>query len=167
MEIEYISIAKLMPYYRNPRKNDASVSAVAQSIKQFGFRNPIVIDRNGTIIAGHTRLKAARMLGLDKVPVIKADDLSEEQVAAFRLADNKAQELSSWDFSLLMDELTAIKGIDMEAFGFSYEEEERKDTHRKESRTSNLDDGYEIDIGNFSEEEFKCECPECGFKFNE
>lgn len=169
MKVEYVPLSRLMPYARNPRKNDTSVNAVAASIREFGFRNPIIVDGAGTVIAGHTRLKAAKMLGMDKVPIVRADDLTEEQANAFRLADNKAQELSSWDFSLLMDELTDIDGIDMEQFGFAYGEEEEPHERRKTegSRTSNLDDGYEIDIDSFGEEEFACECPECGFRFNE
>ena len=169
MKVEYEPLDRLTPYARNPRKNDPAVDAVAASIRRFGFRNPIVLDRNGTVIAGHTRLKAAKKLGMDKVPVVLADDLTEEQAAAFRLADNKTQELSSWDFSLLMDELTDIEGIDMAEFGFAYDEdEEPQERHKTEgSRTSNLDDGYEIDVDSFAEEEFECECPECGFRFNE
>ena len=124
MKVEYEPLDRLTPYARNPRKNDPAVDAVAASIRRFGFRNPIVLDRNGTVIAGHTRLKAAKKLGMDKVPVVLADDLTEEQAAAFRLADNKTQELSSWDFSLLMDELTDIEGIDMAEFGFAYDEDE-------------------------------------------
>lgn len=168
MNVDYVPLAQLTPYARNPRRNEGSVAAVAASIRQFGFRNPIIIDANGTVIAGHTRLKAAQALGMKEVPVVRADDLTEEQAAAFRLVDNKAQELSSWDFSLLMDELTDIKGIDMTEFGFSYSEEEEEPRRKSEgSRESNLDDGYEIDVSTFDREEFKCECPECGFKFND
>lgn len=171
MNVEYVPVRDLIPYARNPRKNEGSVSAVAASIRQFGFRNPIIVDANGTVIAGHTRLKAAKALKMDVVPVVRVDDLTEEEANAFRLADNKAQELSSWDFSLLMDELTEINGIDMTEFGFADvsgegdKEPERKKT--TESRKSNLDDGYEIDVDSFAEEEFACECPECGFRFNE
>ena len=169
MKVAYAPIDELVPYARNPRKNDAAVSAVTASIREFGFRNPIILDKNGTVIAGHTRLKAARSLGMKTVPVVWADDLTEEEAAAFRLADNKAQELSYWDFSLLMDELTDIDGIDMEQFGFDYDEDDDEAPRRRTegSRTSNLDDGYEIDVDSFAEEEFSCECPECGFKFNE
>lgn len=169
MKVEDWPLNRLAPYARNPRRNDQAVDAVAASIRRFGFRNPIVLDRNGTVIAGHTRLKAAKKLGMEKVPVVLADDLTEEQAAAFRLADNKTQELSSWDFSLLMDELTDIEGIDMAEFGFAYDEDEEPQERRKTegSRTSNLDDGYEIDVDSFAEEEFECECPECGFRFNE
>ena len=169
MNIIERKIDSIRPYERNPRKNEAAVNAVAASISEFGFKVPIVVDAGGVIVAGHTRYKAAQKLGLDTVPCIIADDLTPGQIKAFRLADNKVQELSSWDFSLLMDELTDIDGIDMEQFGFAYGEEEELHNHRKTegSRTSNLDDGFEIDIDSFDEEEFACECPECGFRFNE
>ena len=165
MEVEIWPVKKLIPYARNPRKNNEGVKAVAESIKRFGFRNPVIVDKDGEIIAGHTRLKAANVLGLASVPVIRAEDLTPDQAKAFRLADNKAQELSSWDFSLLMDELCSITEYDMTVFGFA--ETEEKEPERRETRTSNLDDGYEVDVDSFAEESFSCTCPECGFKFNE
>lgn len=118
MEIKMLSVKAITPYDKNPRKNDVAVDAVAASIKEFGFRIPILLDKNGTIIAGHTRLKAATKLGLKEVPCIYADDLSEEQVKALRLADNKTAELADWDFDLLNDELLDIIDIDMTSFGF-------------------------------------------------
>jgi len=117
-KLEYIDIDKIKPYANNPRKNDAAVDKVAESIKEFGFKVPIIIDSNNEIIAGHTRLKAAKKLGLKKVPVIKADDLTPEQVKAFRLVDNKTHEFAEWDFELLQNELFGINNIDMEKFGF-------------------------------------------------
>lgn len=118
MKIESVAINKIIPYEQNPRKNDVAVDAVAASIKEFGFKIPILLDKNGTIIAGHTRLKAAMKLGLKEVPCIYADDLNEEQVKALRLADNKTAELADWDFDLLNDELLDIIDIDMTSFGF-------------------------------------------------
>lgn len=118
MKIESVAIDKIIPYEKNPRKNDIAVDAVAASIKEFGFKIPILLDKNGTIIAGHTRLKAAIKLGLKEVPCIYADDLNEEQVKALRLADNKTAELADWDFDLLNDELLDIIDIDMTSFGF-------------------------------------------------
>lgn len=118
MKIEEISINDVIPYENNPRKNDGAVEAVANSIREFGFRVPIIIDRENVIIAGHTRLKAAEQLGLEKVPVVRADDLTEEQVRAFRLADNKVGEIAGWDFEMLADELTELEGFDMSGFGF-------------------------------------------------
>ena len=112
-----MKIEQLKPYANNPRKNDGAVDVVANSIKQFGFRVPIIVDKNNVIVAGHTRYKASKKLGLKEVPVIVADDLTEEQVKAFRLADNKVSEASEWDYNLLEIELNEI-GLDMEMFGF-------------------------------------------------
>ena len=118
-QIKEFGIDELKPYEKNPRRNDASVDYVANSIKAFGFKVPIVIDRNGKIVAGHTRYKAAKKLGMKKVPCIVADDLTEAQIKAFRLADNKVGEFSEWDMDLLGDELEDLSGsIDMSAFGF-------------------------------------------------
>ena len=108
----------LIPYDRNPRKNDASVDTVAASIKEFGFKVPIVVDSNNVVVTGHTRLKAAKKLKMETVPVIRADDLTDEQVRAFRLADNKAGEASEWDFNELGEELGNIFDLDMSQFGF-------------------------------------------------
>src|SRR5690554_989050 len=115
MQIEMINVMDLIPYANNPRKNDKAVDKVAESIKQFGFKVPIIVDKNMTIIAGHTRLKAAIKLGLEEVPVIVADDLTPDQVKAFRLVDNKVAEYSEWDLDALMIELKDIE-IDMSAF---------------------------------------------------
>ena len=103
MQIEEINVKELVPYERNPRKNDKSVDKVAESIKTFGFKVPIVIDKDNVVVCGHTRLKAAKKLGLEKAPCIRADDLNEEQIRAFRLADNKVGEESEWDFNELGD----------------------------------------------------------------
>lgn len=111
----------MVPYENNPRNNDDAVDAVASSIKEFGFKVPIIVDKNNVIVAGHTRLKAAQKLGLEEVPVIVADDLTPEQVKAFRLADNKVGELATWDFSRLEEELTNID-MDMGAFEFDLNE---------------------------------------------
>lgn len=119
MEIEYIAIDAIKPYERNPRKNDAAVDSVAASIREFGFQQPIVCDTDGVIIVGHTRLKAAKKLGLKTVPVVYAD-LPEDKVKAYRLADNKTGELAEWDTELLDLELGDID-LDMSAFGFEIE----------------------------------------------
>lgn len=108
MKIDYLSIDDIREYEGNPRNNDAAVDYVAESIEKYGFKNPIIIDRNYVIIAGHTRYKAAIQLGLDKVPCIVAGDLSEEQIKAFRLADNKVAEAAEWDMNLLLDELSGL-----------------------------------------------------------
>jgi len=121
MQIIYKKIDDVIPYENNPRKNDEAVDYVAKSIKEFGFKVPIIIDKNGVIVTGHTRLKAAKKLGMDEVPVILADDLTEEQIKAFRLADNKVAEFADWDDDLLKLELDDID-IDMSDFGFVFGE---------------------------------------------
>ena len=117
MEIVNKKIEELIPYENNPRNNDEAVEYVANSIKEFGFKVPIVIDKGGVIIAGHTRYKASNKLGLKEVPCIIADDLNEEQIKAFRLADNKVSEKAEWDFNMLDFELANLE-IDMSDFGF-------------------------------------------------
>ena len=117
MQIVYKKIGELKPYKNNPRKNDGAVDAVAQSIKEFGFKVPIVIDKDGEIVAGHTRLKAAVKLGLEEVPCIVADDLTPEQVRAFRLVDNKTAELAEWDMELLVGEL---EDLDLSEFNLDW-----------------------------------------------
>ena len=119
MEIITKKINEVIPYENNPRKNDEAVEYVAKSIEEFGFKNPIIIDKNSVIVAGHTRVLAAKKLGLTEVPCIMADDLTEEQIKAFRLADNKVGEIATWDFDLLNLELDNIFDIDMVDFGFS------------------------------------------------
>lgn len=118
MEIINKKLAELKPYENNPRNNDEAVETVANSIKEFGFKNPIIIDKDNVIVCGHTRYKAAEKLGFEDAPCIMADDLTEEQIKAFRLADNKTAELASWDFDLLDTELDSILDIDMADFGF-------------------------------------------------
>lgn len=108
MKIETLPLDKITPYARNPRRNDHAVDAVAASIREFGFKVPLVIDAQGVIVTGHTRYKAAQKLGLTEAPCIRADDLTPEQVRAFRLADNKVGELADWDEDLLAGELEAL-----------------------------------------------------------
>ena len=118
MEILSLKINKIIPYEKNPRKNDFSVDKVVESIKQFGFKVPLVVDKNNVIVTGHTRFKAAKKLGYKEVPCIMADDLTDEQIKAYRLADNKVSESSEWDYNLLSEELEDIIDIDMTDFGF-------------------------------------------------
>lgn len=123
MQIIEKKIGDLIPYAKNPRRNDPAVGPVAESIKQFGFKVPIIIDRGNVIVAGHTRLKAAKRLGLKKVPCVVADDLTPEQVKAFRLADNRVGEFAAWDQELLSEELAGLFDFDMAVFGFEEEED--------------------------------------------
>lgn len=116
-KLKMVGIDRIKPYANNPRLNDGAVEAVANSIREFGFKVPIVVDAQNVVIAGHTRLKAAKKLKLKEVPVIVADDLSEDKVKAFRLADNKTGGLAEWDLDKLDQELEDIL-MDMEQFGF-------------------------------------------------
>lgn len=109
---------EIRPYENNPRNNDSAIDATASSIKRFGFKVPIVIDSDGTIVAGHTRYEAAKMLGYEKVPCIIADDLAEDEIKAYRIADNKTSELAKWNYFKLANELASVD-IDMSHYGFS------------------------------------------------
>ena len=128
LKIEYLKTDELIPYANNPRNNDEAVDYVANSIKEFGFKVPCVIDNEKNVVCGHTRLKAAKKLGIKEVPCIIADDLTEEQIDAFRLADNKTAEIATWDFEKLEIELESISGIDMSEFGFDIDLDEEEPT---------------------------------------
>lgn len=156
MNIIEKKVKDLKPYEKNPRKNDDAVQYVANSIKEFGFRVPIVIDSDNTIVCGHTRWKAAKLLKMETVPCVIADDLTEEQIKAFRVADNKTSEKSGWDFALLDTELAEIETIDMTLLGF----DEAEQTEQK------INVGGELNTDSFSDDKFECTCPKCGFKFN-
>ena len=153
MEIIEKKVSELIPYDRNPRDNDDAVAMVKASIQEFGFKVPIVIDINNVIVTGHTRLRAAQELGLEKVPCIVASDLTEEQIKAFRLVDNKTAEFASWDFEMLDSELMDIQGLDMTEFGF--------------------DDFEDVDINDMfvennevpEREPKQIQCPHCGEYF--
>ena len=155
MRIVEIEISKLIDYENNPRINDGAVDAVAKSIEEFGFKVPIIVDKENVIIAGHTRKRAAEKLGLEKVPCIIADDLSEEQIKAFRLVENKTNELAQWDFDKLEEELKELQeiGIDMTAFDFESVED--------------IDiDSFFTDEGEKKEKKKKTiTCPHCGETF--
>ena len=120
MKIETWTVERLRPYEHNPRKNDAAVEVVARSITEYGFRQPIVVDADGVIVIGHTRLKAALRLGLTKVPVHVARDLPPERVKALRIADNRSHEIAEWDMELLPVELAGLRdmGVDLSALGW-------------------------------------------------
>ena len=118
MQIYDKRLDEIKPYENNPRHNDNAVDAVANSIREFGFKVPLVVDSDGVIVAGHTRYKAAKRLGLKTVPCLVADDLNEEQINAFRLADNKVGELATWDLGTLKVELDNIGEVDLSGMGF-------------------------------------------------
>ena len=127
MKIIEMDISEVIPYANNPRNNAAAIDAVAASIREFGFKVPVVIDRNNILITGHTRLEAAKKLGLEKVPAIRAADLTEAQVKAFRLADNKVGEIATWDDSALAAELQALDDLDFDMSDFGFSEDDLGD----------------------------------------
>lgn len=153
MKIIEKKITDLKEYENNPRNNDGAVDAVAESIKQFGFKVPIIIDSDGVIIAGHTRRKAAEKLGLEKVPCIIADDLTPAQIKAFRLADNKTAELAGWDFVKLEQELAEMSDIDMSVFGFVLNDD------------IDIDEFFTEASEKKEKEPKKVVCPHCGEEF--
>lgn len=140
MEIIYKNIKDLKPYDKNPRRNNEAVKYVAKSIEEFGFKVPVIIDKDNVIVCGHTRYKASKKLGYNEIPCIIADDLTEEQIKAFRLADNKVSEKAEWDFDLLDEELSDILTIDMENFGFEFvdEEKNKENTQKRVESILNL-----------------------------
>ena len=162
MKVANRNLAELTPYAGNAKKHDSTqIANVAESIKQFGFVQPIVIDRNGVIVIGHCRALAAEKLGMKEVPCVCVDDLTPEQVNALRIVDNKSNE-SPWDFDILPDELA---DIDLSDFDFDFgvdDEEEETLTSEPKDATGAVEYGTE----DFSDEKFECECPRCGFKFN-
>ena len=159
MKIVEKKLDEIKPYENNPRFNDDAVQYVANSIKEFGFKVPIVIDKDNTIVAGHTRYKASLLLGLDKVPCVVADDLNEEQVKAFRLADNKVGEMANWDYMLLDEELADLD-IDMSDYGFN----ENDFNYEEETEIANTN--QELKLETYDDNSFECICPKCGFRFN-
>ena len=154
MDVKNFSLVDLKPYEKNPRKNDNAVDAVAKSIEAFGFKVPIVVDKNNVIVCGHTRYKAAQKLKLESVPCVVADDLSPEQIKAFRLADNKVSELAGWDFEKLDVELSELDALafDMKDFGFA------------DSPHIDFDNIPELTEESYKEpRQKKLTCPKCGY----
>ena len=134
MNIELMDIDKVIPYARNPRINDSAVDSVVASIKEFGWQQPVVVDKENVIIAGHTRHLAARQLDMKKIPVHVATNLTPNQVKAYRLADNRVSENASWDYELLKLEFADLPDNDLITTGFSEEE------------ISNVLDGWSADF---------------------
>ena len=189
MKVTDIEIDKLKMYENNPRNNLPAVKYVANSIKEFGFKQPIVIDKNYVIVCGHTRLLAAKKLGLATVPCIMADDLTDEQIKAYRLADNKVAEQSGWDFEKLGIEINSLKndGFNMDGFGFgiitqevepiSVSDFDDEPSEQYESQPtqiysqtqpiSKIHNNEEIDLDDYNDEQFEHQCPYCGFRYND
>lgn len=145
--IVYISPKEIRPYENNPRMNDGGVQPVIESIKAYGFKVPIVVDRNNVVVCGHTRLKAALEMGLEKVPCIIANDLTDEQVRAFRIADNKVSDFSIWDNKLLLEELTELEESDWFT-GFEFAELDSLDVlnERDNSAVEDNEDGVTYEV---------------------
>ncbi|MBR0289672.1 MAG: ParB N-terminal domain-containing protein, partial [Selenomonadaceae bacterium] len=126
------------PYENNPRQNDGAVDAIAKSIAEFGFKVPIVIDSGNVIVAGHTRLKAAQKLNMEKVPCLIADDLTPEEIQQFRLIENKSNELASWNTETLNEELSELTDFNMKEFGFDVSSLESVEVKGTELSAENL-----------------------------
>lgn len=167
MEIIEKKLTEIKPYFRNPRKIDGAIDGVAASINEFGFKQPIVVDTEGVIIVGHVRYAAAKKLKLKKVPVVVADNLTEDEVKAYRLADNKSRELSEWDLDKLEYEYARVteSGFNLDDFGFKFNFDEIIEKENK-PKEQNLKDCEEFDLDSFSDEQFDYCCPKCGMRFN-
>lgn len=139
-KIVYKKIDDIKPYAKNPRKNDEAVEFVMNSIDEFHFQNPILIDKNNVIVAGHTRHKAAKQLGIEELPCIVVDDLTDKQIKAFRIVDNKVAEKAEWDYSLLDEEFELLPEYEFEDFGFefNYEEDEEQNKVATQERVENI-----------------------------
>lgn len=151
MQIIEKELSWLKPYANNPRDNASAVEPVANSIKEFGFKVPIVATSDGEIINGHTRFKASKLLGLEKVPVIIADDLTDEQVRAFRLADNKVGEIAEWDSDKLTLELMNLDEEYMAKFGFEFEFEDEAETEEQKNKEKRI---KELELKSFEHHDY-------------
>ena len=147
LKIEYVDINSIKPYKKNPRKNEEAIPYVMESIKQFGFKNPVILDKDNVIVAGHTRIESAKRLGITEIPCIYADDLTDEQIRAFRLADNKVAEIAEWDIDLLDTELDDILNIDMSDFGFDLDLEDEEEKEIIEDEVPEVPDEPKAKLG--------------------
>ena len=162
--MDYVDVSSLIPYARNPRKNDHAVERVAAAIREFGFKVPIVAKSDGTIVDGHLRLKAAQKLGMETVPVLFADDLTDAQVKAFRISVNRMAELADWDNDLLALEFAELQeiGFDLDLTGFDADELEAL-AGSEENDVPQQSTAREVDSDAF---EMEHKCPRCGFEFD-
>lgn len=151
MNVVLKNIEEIKPYKNNPRKNENSIKYVENSIRDFGFKVPIIIDKNGEIVAGHTRYEASKNLGLEKVPCVVADDLNEAQIKAFRIADNKVADFSKWDFDKLAEEIKALENVDFSQYGFEELKNKTKDffEQSKEERDANKEQEEDEEYNEF------------------
>ena len=163
LRVKYVPIGDVHPYEDNPRRNDGAVQAVANSLREFGWKQPIVVDADGTIVVGHTRYKAAQALEMTHVPVVVASDLTPEQCAAYRLADNRVGELAEWDSELLAQELDGLADLDMSAFGFTERDMERAagggvDFSNLDAMSGEGDEGYDEFVDKFKPKKTTDDC---------
>ena len=161
MKLKKLKMLDIVPYENNPRKNDDAVNAVAESIRQCSYITPIVVDEKNIILAGHTRYKALKALGFEDVECLICEGLNEEQKKKYRYLDNKTGEKATWDIMKLEIEL---EGVDLEGFDFFGMAEELPTGDDGEKKTATGSTEYDTEV--FGDEEFKYECPSCGFKFN-
>ena len=160
MKLETLKLTDIVPYENNPRKNDDAVNAVAESIRQCTYVTPIIVDENKVILAGHTRYKALKALGIEEVPCLICDGLTEEQKKKYRYLDNKTGEKATWDLMKLEVEL---EGVDLEGFDFFGIAADLTATPGPDRK---IGENEEFDTEVFGDEEFKYQCPACGFRFN-
>ena len=163
MKLEKLKLSEIIPYENNPRKNDAAVNAVAESIRQCSYITPIIVDENHVIIAGHTRYKALMALGESEAECLVCDGLTEEQKKKYRFLDNKTGEKATWDLMKLEVEL---EGLDLEGFDFFGMAADLPVDGDGTGTNKELTGSTELDTEVFGDEEFKYECPNCGFRFN-
>ena len=163
MKLEKLKISEITPYENNPRKNDGAVNAVAESIRQCSYITPIIVDENHVIIAGHTRYKALMALGESEAECLVCDVLTEEQKKKYRFLDNKTGEKATWDLMKLEVEL---EGLDLEGFDFFGMAADLPVDGDGTGTNKELTGSTELDTEVFGDEEFKYECPNCGFRFN-
>lgn len=151
-----MKLSEIIPYANNPRKNDKAVGVVAESIEQTGYNNPIIVDENRVILAGHTRLSSLKKLGKKEAEVLQVFGMTDEQKRKYRLLDNKTSEYASWDYVALMEEMDGLEwnGLELD-WGLDVKDESDAEFS-----------GEEYGEEEFGNEEFEYECPECGFRFN-
>ena len=169
MKIIQKNANELIPYEKNAKKHDETqIKNVAESIKQYGFVQPVVVDKDNVIVIGHCRVLAAKQLNMETVPCVIADNLTEDEVRAYRLVDNKSRELSEWNFDRLEYEYTRLaeSGVNLEEFGFNINTEEvvEKENATKEQ---GINDCEEFDLDDFDDEQFEYCCPNCGMRFSQ
>ena len=165
MNIIKMKVEELIPYINNPRNNENAVDKVASSIAEFGFKNPIFVDKNNVVVNGHTRLLASKKLGLKEVPCIVIDDLTDTQIKAFRIADNKTSEYATWDNELLKIELDMLKDLDFDLELTALKEYEIDSLYLKFDDFNDLEDAEDDLIEEYDEpvEQIEACCPNCGF----